>query len=396
MKTVLIFTLLLFPFLSQSQDKTYESKEKRKEFYKQLISKHGDANIKYIFNSDSGFEFEQWLDGKKETDLISDYGTVIHELFHGVSESSDSYQYLLLDSAYVTKYNYGKVFNSKELNSIFRKGQQDSIMRYGLYVGGSNKLPDGKVDNRINSNRLNEASSIGFGIYGMFEEFCAYYQGANAAFKLFGYYEQKYGKKENDAWKDYMSDVKGDLVAFFEFRIFMSNYLSYAKNKHKAVYDGIVNNKEFKASFTLFEQRFEKLYNDYYKVENEILKFQKPDNTEMINQLDWSGSNQDLYKFISMAGREVADQLFEVNDGKYTFLHDAATLKELKKNYYDFEKQLKAMNKGNNGLMLFYANRNAYEAYCKKEYEAVKKELEVLRIKDLNESNYKDFLKKAR
>jgi hypothetical protein len=42
------------------------------------------------------------------------------------------------------------------------------------------------------------------------------------------------------------------------------------------------------------------------------------------------------------------------------------------------------------------SNRNAYEKFVKKEYEAVKNELDVLRIKELNESNYRNYLKKFR
>lgn len=394
MKHVLILPFLLLPFFVTAQYKTYESKEKRKGFLKELI-KNTDAEIRYIFNSDKGYEFEQWLDGNKEADLISDYPTVIHELFHGICESTESYQYLMLDSAYVTKYNCGKVFNSKELNVVFRKGQRDSILRYGLYVSGSNKLPDGRVDYRINSNRFNEIASVSFGIYGMFEEFCAYYYGTKANFKLFDYYEKKYGRKDHEAWSNFMNDLKGDLVALFEFRVFMSNYLYFARSKHKDIYEGIVNNKEFKAAYTLFEQRFERLYEDYYRLEKEILEFKKPDKTEILYELDWSGSNEDLYKFLSMGGENEANDMFEINNGKYTFKYNTAALNDLKDEYFDLGKQFKAMNKGN-GLMLFYANRKLYVAYCKKEYEAVKKELDILRVKDINEHNYKNYLKKAR
>jgi hypothetical protein len=187
----LVLFILLLSNISQSQDKVFSTKEKRKEFLKELTLKHGESDCRYIFNSDKTFEFEQWLDGNKESILIEDYPTVIHELFHGICESSDSYQILYLDSAYLTKYNYDKAFNSKELNSIVRKGLQDSIFRYGIYVAGSNKLPDGTVDKRLD----HEAASVGYGIYGMFEEFCAYYHGAKASFLLYDYYEQNMAKK---------------------------------------------------------------------------------------------------------------------------------------------------------------------------------------------------------
>jgi hypothetical protein len=191
-----------------------------------------------------------------------------------------------------------------------------------------------------------------------------------------------------------MSNLKGDLAALFEFRIFMSNYLKHARSKHKNVYDNILKNTEFRAAYTLFEIRFTKLYDEYYKHEEEINKFQKPDPMESLDQFDISGSNEALYKFMCMADVEVANQLFELKDGKYVFNYDTATLNEIKKQYNDFCKQLKSITKS--PLTLFMSNRNAYEKFVKKEYEAVKNELDVLRIKELNESNYRNYLKKFR
>jgi hypothetical protein len=86
--------------------------------------------------------------------------------------------------------------------------------------------------------------------------------------------------------------------------------------------------------------------------------------------------------------------LFELKDGKYVFNYDTATLNEIKKQYNDFCKQLKSITKS--PLTLFMSNRNAYEKFVKKEYEAVKNELDVLRIKELNESNYRNYLKKVK
>ena len=69
----LVLFIQLLSNISQSQDKVFSTKEKRKEFLKELTLKHGDSDCRYIFNSDKTFEFEQWLDGNKESVLLEDY-----------------------------------------------------------------------------------------------------------------------------------------------------------------------------------------------------------------------------------------------------------------------------------------------------------------------------------
>ena len=395
MKTIiLIFSF--FSFLTFSQvEKSYNSKESRKQFYTQLATKYNSKTTQEIWKSDTKFVFNEYVDGKTEKDLIKSYSTVIHELLHGYNQTEKGGHTYFIENGIRIHVPFTEVYNSKELNKFVRKGLQDSIFRYGLYVGGKSDLPGLGHIKGLNDSKQNEVMSVQLGIYGLLEEFSAYYFGDLAVFELYDYYANKYQKDDKDAWSDYFSESKSDLVAYYEFQLFIAWYLDYAKEKHPKIYSEIMNNKALKVVYTLIQNKFEALASDIERIEQE--------NSEKIEEnllpsLDFSGSDEDLIRFLEMTGLDSEDiyeiQTTKVNEKSVStkkIILDQEDLAEIKGEYDKIAKEIKKQK--DSEKLLFFGDYDNQIIFLKKQFTPkLESELHKLKFIGVNCQNYKDFL----
>ncbi len=395
MKTIiLIFSF--FSFLTFSQvEKSYNSKESRKQFYTQLATKYNSKTTQEIWKSDTKFVFNEYVDGKTEKDLIKSYSTVIHELLHGYNQTEKGGHTYFIENGIRIHVPFTEVYNSKELNKFVRKGLQDSIFRYGLYVGGKSDLPGLGHIKGLNDSKQNEVMSVQLGIYGLLEEFSAYYFGDLAVFELYDYYANKYQKDDKDAWSDYFSESKSDLVAYYEFQLFIAWYLDYAKEKHPKIYSEIMNNKALKVVYTLIQNKFEALASEIERIEQE--------NSEKIEEnllpsLDFSGSDEDLIRFLEMTGLDSED-IYEIQTTKVNgksvstkkIILDQEDLAEIKGEYDKIAKEIKKQK--DSEKLLFFGDYDNQIIFLKKQFTPkLESELHKLKFIGVNCQNYKDFL----
>lgn len=380
MKKITVTILLLFLNLYVQAQTTYRTTEQRKQFYKKLVQTYASPAVKEIFETDTDNEFDHYVDGNSEQDLVEDYNTVIHELLHGYNTSTTRGNYYFIEPGIRILVPLTDVYRSKELNTFVRKGLQDSIFRYGIYVGAHNTLPGHKKKIQgLNNNERNEASSIQQGIYGLLEEFNAYYYGALAAYELYDYYLKKFGEVSSSEWKDYKHSVLSECLAYYEFNLFFAWYMVYAKEKYPKIYNQIAENNTFRVVFTLLQQKFGDLVRDVEARVQTISALNKPD---IMDVLDFSGSPQDISRFLEAAGltKEQLDMLSKKD------------LQELESQYHDVVKQLK--NSMENEITLFHAQALRQIAFLKKLLTpTLQYEIDALLIKDLTTANYQSYLK---
>lgn len=108
------------------------------------------------------------------------------------------------------------------------------------------------------------------GIYGMVEEFNAYYHGTKAGYELRPYYESFC--QDTDCWQDYLANIYSPLYAYHEFRLFIAWYLKYAQKKHPKVYQDCMRNENLKVAFTLTNNAYKQLIADYFQTRKEIMQ----------------------------------------------------------------------------------------------------------------------------
>ncbi|MES2587899.1 MAG: hypothetical protein V4622_02895 [Bacteroidota bacterium] len=395
--SILYLVLIFNSIIAYSQaDKTYPSKESRKQFYSQLATKYNSKSIQEIWKSDTKFTFDEYVDGKAEKDLIKDYSTVIHELLHGYNQTENDGHTYFIENGIRIHVPFTDVYNSKELNKVVRKSLQDSIFRYGLYVGGKSDLPGLGHVKGINDSKKNEVMSIQLGIYGLLEEFSAYYFGDLAAYELYDYYLAKFPKSDKDSWASYYDEAKSDLVAYYEFQFFIATYLTYAKEKHQNMYADFHKNKHLKVVYSLIQDKYERLGQ---KIDAKFLE--NADNVEVneLFNLDFSGSDDDLIRFLEMAGME-AEDIYEIKTSKVNgktvstkkIILDEEDLKDIKAEYSELAKQ---MNKQQDSQeLMYFGNFDLQIEFLKKQITPkLQDELNKLKIVGVTSSNYTDFLK---
>lgn len=128
---------------------------------------------------------------------------------------------------YTTVYNTLEMADSVPLE--LRTG------RYDLYVG----TPYDNLGSQVN------------GVYGLFNEYAAYYWGTSSALELYDYYMDQDATPEQ--WMNYVFDIIGTWGAYSEFRYFMLHYMLYARDNYPDVYNGIMANGEFREAFTIID-----------------------------------------------------------------------------------------------------------------------------------------------
>lgn len=140
-----------------------------------------------------------------------------------------------------------KLYTSSEFIAIVPKDAPTKIFRYGLYVGH---------DSHVSANS--------WGIYGMMDEFSAYYNGSRSAW--IGYHLAK-SRGDKKAMEIFEQRCLGVYFAWYEFRTFTGWYLTYAKLKHPDVYKETMENRDIAKVFTELDREFGELV---VKVEKEF------------------------------------------------------------------------------------------------------------------------------
>lgn len=395
MRTHLFLAFVCCNFLLPAQDKKYTDKKQRKAFYQQLSARYNSGGVKEIWGTDTENNFDAYVDGPAETQLIEDYSTVIHELLHSYNSTENNGNYYFVEPGVRIYVPLTKTYKSKELNSYVRKGVQDSVFRYGIYVGARSTLPGhNKKLKGINDTESNEASSIQQGIYGLLEEFNAYYYGAEAAYELYDYFLEKYGEVNSSPWKDYKHAVMSEALAYYEFNLFFGWYMVYAKQKHPDVYEGISSNKAFRVVYTLLQDKFANLLNMAEKRLNTVKEKNKPD---VMDVMDFSGSDEDIFRFLEAAGMP-AEQIYEektttVNGKTVTVkktILDDEVFESLKAQYMDVVKQLNAQN----DMTVFFAQTSRQIVYMSKLMTPqMKEEINKLMLPGVTAKNYAGYMK---
>jgi len=127
------------------------------------------------------------------------------------------------------------------------------------------------------------------GIYGLLEEFSAYYHGCNTSFILYNnvkntsefddyllpeqsiwggdsididgsiVYPDSIAKKRQYLLTSLATDCMGHYASYYEFNIFIGAYLKYTKTHLPGMYYNILNNNQFRYAYKMIDDNFSKL-----------------------------------------------------------------------------------------------------------------------------------------
>lgn len=205
-----------------------------------------------------------WGSGEK---IIDEIDTAVHEEFHGYTHyaawSNGHYnaQVIYTGNGEGILTPFTEVFRTSTIASTVPQNLR--TFRFGLYF-----------QNEQNNEYL---SSDADGAYGLLNEYAAYTRGMTTIMNL-----QKY-MVDNGGEQRFLYNFGNDMQAYAEFKFYILYYLKYAKEHYPAIYQGFINNENFKKAYNYVEKtgynQISKLLSeygndrrlDYYKTPYELL-----------------------------------------------------------------------------------------------------------------------------
>lgn len=216
----------------------------------EIINQEDADNIKkYMINNGVSY---------LKNDFISGLGTTVHECLHGYdNDLSKGLQWddntypiaYFIDKDIVISFQGKRLFKTDKLHNSFFPKEIKNMFRYGTY---------------IYSNGPADASSNQWGIYGLLEEFNAYYHDIKAQIE---YYNCNYAGNKNELM------FGNEINAYYEFNTFMAYYLLYAKKYKKDDYEYIMSNIEMRKAYSLIEVNWQSLLTEVFQDRDLGLRF---------------------------------------------------------------------------------------------------------------------------
>lgn len=233
------------------------------EFAKGLAKNYCSAGA--TISANAQYKMDEFARTNDMAGVINDFGTYIHENYHAynwkINKSRGRRNYFIQDG-FIISVPERQVFNSVKLNRIVPNDLEKKIFRYKDYIGSAKDVH--MLDSKVN------------GIYGLLEEFAAYYHGSKAVLELYPYLQGNFGYKQFEPWHEFLTIQTSSHYALYEFQLFISWYLQYAKAYEPEVYRYILNNQQLKLAYSVIVSRFKKEVEKYFLIREVVLaKFGK-------------------------------------------------------------------------------------------------------------------------
>jgi hypothetical protein len=200
-----------------------------------------DSDGAYIMRCQikAGDDITSWWKSSGETTIVGELDTAVHEECH--EYMFNTYPGSNGETIYTGNKNkinvtYTDVYPSKEMAATIPSNLR--TFRYSTYVGNPTE---------------NLASNV-TGIYGLLNEFSAYYWGMHSEMQMYDYFVDN--NASVDLWTSYIQQCVSDELAYAEFKYYMLKYMTYAKSHYPDIYTDIMGNEKLKAAYTIIESKF--------------------------------------------------------------------------------------------------------------------------------------------
>lgn len=251
--------LVIVSFLSFTA--LYDTEKDKNSFLISLANNHC-SNAKDILNTTS-FSVNSYCKENSFEALLNAFPTVVHESYHKKTHSINldpSVRKYFINNELTFEVPVFDVFRSEEMDQIVDNKYKDQIFRYGEYINST----DFDMDSQEN------------GIFGILEEYTAYYQDILAYQEMYAYLEQNIPYSETELWVSYLVQNGNVLSTSAEFNLFISWYMQYAKVYHPNVYNKIVKSEELKELYQYVNNGFSDASDKFHENRETILNNIEP------------------------------------------------------------------------------------------------------------------------
>ena len=259
MKKSILLVLLLFPILLFPQKMSKEAQD-----YKYLVMEYANNYLTPIqkdilqnhycgpesYSTSIGGKHVPWDKETSDSKVLDEISTIVHESTHKFCRSGswNSMNFIVSDSRFISVPKT-EIFKSYLIvNDMLRRNPKvKDMFRFDTYVD------DGETGN--------VGSNVG-GIYGLMNEYCAYYNGALSALILYEVFKDKHSENDEEEMsfriteKNLALKAMSEASAFYQFNSFIGAYLIYAKENYNEVYTDIINNSFLVESYSTVTESF--------------------------------------------------------------------------------------------------------------------------------------------
>lgn len=260
-----------------------------------LLKNYYDAPLQYRFGTVTitlgpKTSFLAYIDGDSDRDIVASLNTLVHEMCHAYTSSvtysylqqqpdiqvsfGDEYSLFYVDSSRSILVPHTPVFPTREIHPIVP--EQFQTMRYETYI-----YPSSEIGSQVH------------GIYGLLDEWYAYYHGTRTVIDLFEYYAAA-AQNQPNRWLDFFAAVNGTYYAHLEFKFYSLKYLLYAQEHHPDIYREILANNNFIDAFHAIDASFAALNQKYFQMKQHIF--------QQLAEQGIQGRTDDKYDYIGLRG----------------------------------------------------------------------------------------------
>jgi len=228
-----------------------------------LIDRYENCPAKYYRAKQ---DFLQYVQGSKPVEIAECLGTAVHETCHAYTNTM----------AYVLLPNGDQAFG-REPYSVFCLGAGMNIIVRRTPVFPSAEMAAEfpqplrtlRFSPYISPSQANLTTQV-YGIYGLLDEFTAYYHGTRTSLDLLEFYKTE-AAQTRENWFSFFDGIYANYCAYPEFKLYILKYLQFARAKYPQIYRQLLENREFTEAFSRVDRGFSGLIGEFLAIKPEIL-----------------------------------------------------------------------------------------------------------------------------
>lgn len=208
--------------------------------------------------------FRMYVRGTGRKDILDSLNTVVHEMCHGFT----SRMALVLQARSGGRRQPADAFfiGGRQVVLVPRRGVFESRLIKDLIPA---HLREGRYATYIDPASPNLGTQVD-GIYGLMDEWNAYYHGTRTSVKIVNAFLAMPGTIET--WSAALTGFYGTLYAFGEFKIYILAALEYARRERPDDYRKILANKAFITAYKTINTNWEKLLVEADTVKDTVVR----------------------------------------------------------------------------------------------------------------------------
>ena len=261
----------------------------------------------------------EYFDGSMEALRMDSFNVIVHEMAHGYTSEIAGYSsvYIFISRDESIEVPLTDIFPSRKMVRAFPKNLRTFRFDY------------------IDTDSRDLGTQVQ-GVYGLLDEFNAYYLGTKTSYELLPHYLDQ---GMNAHWGIFFNTVNGTLYGILEFKLYILKYLLFARENYPEIFSDIMANKKFREAFTKVDRNAYLFILDYFSRKRNIYDhiqqfgYTVSETEEAIiletkDMLTGYGNFMDIYNLLAneLSKTIYSDLMKELNNGRGVPLYPVVDL----------------------------------------------------------------------